>query len=206
VSQRVAVFIDYQNVYQRARGAFGATHHMDGQIRPLAAGLALRGPSRDLVAVHVYRGLPSSTRDPKGYEAAQRQIAAWSASAPDVVSPHTRPLNYRVPSNPREKGIDVMLAVDFVTGILQNLWDVGIIFSDDTDLHPALEAVGELRGPGHCELAGWRDPTRSGPRIVQSGGQTVFTRLLDGPDYERLRDNQDYTHRNARKQRPPRRP
>lgn len=211
LAQRVAVFIDYQNVYKRARAAFfgeGQTHvwHVHGQVRPVAVGLQLRGDGdRELVAVHVYRGLPSSKHDPKGYSAAQRQIAAWTDTGGGVVIPHHRPLNYREPHRPREKGIDVQLAVDFVLLAQKNEYDVGIIFSDDTDLNPALEAVGELRGPGRAELAAWYDPIRSGPRMVESGGSRVFTHILDRTAYGRLHDTQDYNHPSARKPRPRRR-
>ncbi len=211
VVQRVAVFIDYQNVYKRAREAFfderGTEQwHVYGQVRPLAVGLLLRGNAqdRDLVAVHIYRGLPSSKHDEKGYAAAQRQIAAWGNSG-DVVTAHHRPLNYRDPSRPREKGIDVQLAVDFVMLVQSNEIDVGIVFSDDTDLDPAIEAVGQLRGPGHGELASWYDPDRSGPRTVRSGDRRAYTHILGHAEYQHVRDLQDYRHPAARKPRPPRR-
>ena len=205
------MFIDYQNVYKRAREAFRHVNdhwHVHGQVRPVAAGLTLRGDKdsgRELVAVHAYRGLPSTRHDPRGYDAAQRQMASWVATGGGIVVPHHRPLNYRDPANPREKGIDVMLAIDFVRLAIQEQYDVGVIFSDDTDLHPALEAVGEILGPDHAELATWADPTRSGPRVVQSGGTKVKTQVLDAVAYGRIRDTQDYNVRTARKPRPPRR-
>ena len=105
----------------------------------------------------------------------------------------------------REKGIDVVLAVDFVMMAQRGEYDVGIIFSDDTDLDPALEAVGDLRGPGHAELASWRDPNRGGPRDVTAGGARVYSHILDFADYQRLQDAQDYNHPAARKPRPPKR-
>lgn len=44
VASRVAVFIDYQNVYKRARECFGydRDHHIHGQVLPLRLGLVLR--------------------------------------------------------------------------------------------------------------------------------------------------------------------
>jgi hypothetical protein len=106
--------------------------------------------------------------------------------------------------NPREKGVDVQLAVDFVLGMQKGDFDIGVIFSEDTDLHPALEAVGELQGPGRCELAMWRDPMKSGPRQVLSGGVIVPTHMLTMTDYWRMSDDQDYNQQAARKPRPPR--
>lgn len=204
MAQRIALFIDYQNVYKRAREAFdlGQQWHVAGQIRPMAAGLFLRGDAndRELQAVHVYRGMPSQRHDQRGYAAAQRQVAAWTSAGAHV---HTRQLNYRNPSRPREKGIDVSLAIDVVMGIQRSDFDVALIFSDDTDMNPAFEAVGELRGPGHAELVLWSDYER-GPRHVNSAGKKVFVHVLNSAVYERLADTQDYTKRSARKQRPPR--
>src|SRR3990167_8267686 len=40
-----------------------------------------------------------------------------------------------------EKGVDVKLAVDIVVGAYENLYDVAIIVSSDTDLIPAVQKV-----------------------------------------------------------------
>jgi len=49
----------------------------------------------------------------------------------------------------------VALAVDFVVMVANRACDVGILFSSDTDLVPALEAVLALRpqDPPACEVA-----------------------------------------------------
>lgn len=41
----------------------------------------------------------------------------------------------------REKGVDVMLAVDLVIGAVDNLYDTAIVVSSDTDLIPALSYI-----------------------------------------------------------------
>lgn len=41
-------------------------------------------------------------------------------------------------SNPREKGVDVLLAVDLIIDGFHNHYDQAIIFSNDTDLIPAI--------------------------------------------------------------------
>jgi hypothetical protein len=81
---RVAVFIDYQNVYRGARTAFGLEQasFVEGQINPLLVGRLLTDlgrrvdPHRELVAVRIYRGEPSPSRSPVGQAACQRQVAA----------------------------------------------------------------------------------------------------------------------------------
>jgi uncharacterized LabA/DUF88 family protein len=142
--KRVAVFIDYQNCYRRARDAFFPTsdNHTDGQIDPLRLGLKLKGdPSRgrELVGVHLFRGLPSSRHDPVGQAATDRQIELWKRRP--LVTVHGRPLNYRDPQNPREKGVDVHLAVAMVRSAYLRAYDIAVLVSEDTDLIPALDAV-----------------------------------------------------------------
>ena len=122
-----------------------------------------------------------------------------------MVIPHTRPLNYRDSRRPREKGVDVALAVDFVMGLQRRDFDIGVIFSDDTDLYPALEAAGEIAGgPGHAELVTWYD-AEHGPRHPLSGGQPVVTRILREREFRFLADHTDYTVKTPRKPRPPKR-
>src|SRR5581483_4420414 len=146
MARGVVVFIDYQNVYRGARRAFHhpSEPHWMGQFSPLLIGLRLAELSRFdryLTQVRVYRGKPDQNRDPKGHAAVERQIAAW-ARAPEV-RVITRPLKYPpgwphqgAGLRPQEKGIDVALALDFAIMAAQNEFDIGVMFSTDTDLKP----------------------------------------------------------------------
>lgn len=101
--QRVAVFVDYQNVYKRARECFGypGMPHMIGQVDPVKLGVRLAtGDNRRLTHLRFYRGMPSSKHDPKGFGACQRQVDTWTSNKVTVT---TRPLNYRDPTDPKEK-------------------------------------------------------------------------------------------------------
>ncbi|MDR0284680.1 MAG: NYN domain-containing protein, partial [Propionibacteriaceae bacterium] len=153
---QVVLFIDYQNTYRATRACFH-DHATDpaqfGQIWPLSIGQVLvnRSPfPRELSEVRVYRGLPSSHRDPKAYGAARRQNAAWTRDPEvHVISrpiryPPGYPTTHAIGQKPTEKGIDVSLAVDFVTLAVQGKYDIGILMSLDTDLIPALEFVHNL--------------------------------------------------------------
>lgn len=176
-----------------------ADHHIHGQIVPLRLGLALRDMGirpRELAEVRVYRGMPSSARDPKGYGAADRQIALWRQAG--LVNVITRPLNYRDPVKPKEKGIDVHLAVDLVRLAIESRYDAGVLFSADTDLLPALEAVCELKGPGACEVAAWAGPGGS-PSILRVKDHRLRYHYLDRRWYERLHDSTDYSERRRRR-------
>jgi len=100
--------------------------------------------------------------DPRGHAAAWRQQEAQVADKNAqrelqkvicdeygylgyrVVQHCDRPLRYPsdYPRQPaQEKGVDVHLAVDFVSGAFAGRFDVGVVMSTDTDLYPALEAV-----------------------------------------------------------------
>jgi len=96
----------------------------------------------------------------------------------------------------QEKGIDVALAVDFVMMIALRACDVGIMFSSDTDLVPALEAVIALRPgePPPCELAAWVTPDAR-PRTLTVVGVRLRCHLLAEADFGSVADHTDYTRR-----------
>lgn len=84
MAQGVFIFLDWQNVYMRARESFHEPNapYTLGQVDPLdlAHGLLNRGPAggdRELLQVRIYRGLPDQKFDPKAYAAARRQISRW---------------------------------------------------------------------------------------------------------------------------------
>lgn len=168
----VAVYIDWQNAYQAARRAFSLSEfglttppNEYGNFSPyqlakiLAAGND-RGEDGRLCRVEIHRGLPSSGRDRIGFAAVRRQAQAWIKEDPEVVIPRLRPLRYPDDPNepPQEKGIDVNLAVGIVEQVLRQECDVGILFSHDTDLLPAIEAVARISSPYNIETAAWKSP------------------------------------------------
>jgi hypothetical protein len=196
-AQRVAVFIGYRDVYEGARRAFfsRSTDPADGQVQPLRLGFMLKGigdANRRLSAVRVYRGMPSSQHDPEGFTTAGRQIAAWKKQG--LVTVTTRPLDYRDPTHPGVKGIDVRIALDVVVMALRNEYDVGILFSRDTDLLPALEVAVDLGRS--IEVAAWK-PLAAPPHRLRFdparrlGQQRCH--LLTLADLERVRDPTDYS-------------
>lgn len=199
VADRVIVFIDAQNVYRLAKDCFGGTppNHTDGQVNPLLLSelLASRGPAgaeRALSEVRVYTGRPESSKEPKSYAAHMRQCQAWERLGV-VVIPRT--LRYP-PSWPaeraREKGVDVQLAIDFVAGAVDGRYDVGVIFSTDTDLRPALEFVAErFNGSPRAESAAWSAP--NGNRGLRAlNPRPTWCHMLDRAAYLSVRDPRDY--------------
>lgn len=210
---RIAVFIDYQNVYMRARRSFGHSsldRYSFGQVHPRRLGLLLeaRGrssdPARELIEVRVYRGEPHSEHDRAAHSACQRQVGRWAKQA--RVVPRVRPLRYRATAWDRdgrvtawdvqEKGIDVLLAVDMVKGALRDNYDVAVLVSADTDLLPAVEAV--LDDGKRVEVVSWRPDKGRGSRL-ELPRRNIWCHWLDRVDFDRVRDDTDYAHPGRRR-------
>ncbi|WP_322748835.1 MULTISPECIES: NYN domain-containing protein [unclassified Frankia] len=196
MTPRVAIFIDYQNVYLSALKVFQPleTSRSRGHVDPvrlserICAGRRLGGALTD---IRVYRGRPGPDRQPEAARANDRQASAWARHP--LVSVIRRQLRY-----PRdwpvgaaqEKGIDVALAVDFVRLACEGAYDVGILFSRDTDLVPALEAVRDLGSArAHVEVATWVGTSR----LRFHDSQLPWCHYLNADAYESCRDGMDYT-------------
>jgi hypothetical protein len=198
MTERVVVFLDWQNVYRRGRDAFGLSDgvHTAGQVHPMALGqrLAAQKAGRELAEVRVYRGIPTNKEDPN-----RRQTAAWMKAGAGRVVVHLRPLKY-LAGQPREKGIDVHLAVDYVAMAVRGEYDVGIMFSSDSDLEPALDAVAALpvtqdgRQLVH-EVAAWRGDFHPPKRIGAGGATPAWCHWLNRADYDAVADATDYGQR-----------
>jgi hypothetical protein len=90
----------------------------------------------------------------------------------------------------REKGIDVMLAVDMVMGAIRDEYDVAILMSADTDLIPAAEAVTEAGK--WVEFAAWR-PDVGYASHLRIDGRRTWCHDLRRSDFERVGDSTDHT-------------
>lgn len=196
--RRVALFLDYQNVYMQARRCFaaGSAGPVEGQVDPVAlAEMLVRRVEPQPCRVHqvrVYRGLPDVRRDPRGHAAVRRQTEAWQLDP--RVRVLLRPLRYPPGyprSRPQEKGVDVLLALDFALMAVREEYDVGILMSHDSDLAPALEAVVHLDGPA-CQVAAWAAPQRPGLRFSVPG-RRIWCHYLTAADYAAVADPRDYT-------------
>lgn len=198
MAERVVVFVDYQNMYSRAREVFhsGADRAFFGQIDPLKLGEYLAPRSaipRELTEVRVYRGRPDPLKDARGYGANLRQAAVQEARGRGKVKFISRGLRYPSDwprSKPQEKGIDVALAVDFVVMAVRREYDVGIVVSTDSDLVPALEAVAALPLV-RCEVAAFSCPNMHCRRLSVKGA-AVWCHWIDEAAYIAMSDHTDY--------------
>lgn len=204
MAKRVIVFLDWQNLYSGARRMFhsGYDPYSDGQVDPVLLGtwLASRNPGQALKQVRIYRGLPDSTKQPEAYAANERQAAAWSSSP--YVHVYRRALQYPrgwpdaclAGERPREKGIDVALAIDFVRLAIEDAYDVGVLVSSDTDLKPALEAVWDFKGASgpRPETAAWSVPEQHCRRLALAKPRSLWCHWMDEALYRTVKDPTDY--------------
>ncbi len=198
-AQRVVLFIDYQNIYQCARQILFSDleHHIYGQVNPLALGQLIcdrppPGHTRTLSQVRVYTGRPDASKQPQTYAANRKQCSAWEALEAEVIF---RPLRYphRWPyEKAEEKGIDVALAIDYISLALDGAYDVGVIASTDTDLKPALEFVYKRWGiKRRCEVMAWAGTGRR--RQLSIAGANLWCHWMNQTDYDHVADLTDYS-------------
>lgn len=203
---RVVVYIDYQNVQYCARDMFWPAiptpPRIAGHVDPLKLGTLLcdlgrpGDPNRDLAGVRVYRGQPIAGRSrEKARQFFDRQVSSWRQTP--GVEVFTRPLRYHRAKNPdgteywaaREKGVDVLMALDISIGARSDQFDVAIIASADTDLIPALEDA--LRVSKRVETAAWGSPGNSaGPLRVK--GRNLWNHYLGQTHFDLVRDETNY--------------
>lgn len=215
---RVAVFLDWQNVYMRAREAFHEFSEppWKGQVDPadlahvLFQDYARRHPDEqlELTEVRIYRGRPTQQQDAKGYAAFQRQAARWTDN--HKIRPHFNDLRYpddwgsdSCVDKPREKGIDVALAVDLVTGATDRAFEVAIVMSADYDLVPAIDYVVRrrlTRGDGPIvEVAAWKGDPGNKPLRIRLDGRSLYCIWLDRQSYWGVVDETDYREAKERR-------
>lgn len=202
-AHRIVVFIDYQNVYHLARAAFGFVNNPDkniGHVHPRKVGelLCELGKSqfmdRELFGVRIYQGLPDIRSGARLVGFSSRQVSSWARS--EGVVARTRPLAYyestkggQTTWRAQEKGVDVMLAVDMVDMARTDAYDTAVVFSADTDLLPALEAVVGIGK--RVETATWRGGVDSrGPLHIKQ--RPLWNHYLGRSHFEQVRDDTDY--------------
>ncbi len=248
---RVVVLIDQQNLYRSARDAYRWTHEpaLKGNASPihlsrlLATGeLAIPTSTgedvsrRELSAVRVYMGTPSVRHEPYEQARALRQQQEWEHAAPGIVRVLTRSLKYPPAwargsaERPREKGIDVMIAMDLVRGALQKdgdlAYDLVILVSGDTDLLPAVEFVIDHHGAAVIQTAAPLNVAAKGGQARGDGPVPIRASAADGREpnrtilipegkFRRVEDRVDHYQRRSqvaplvplgRRRRPPKGP
>ncbi len=175
--ERVAVFLDYENVHRTGHQLFANTGQPKYEtavdlIRIAEKIVAKRRKGGSLTSIRVFRGRPVPEVQPKPASANDTQAAAWLQDG--RVELKRRDLKYDFDANrqwiaAREKGIDVALAISLVAGALSSEFDVAVVFSCDTTfcrrsswppmepMHTSKSPAGRVRSPcGFLKACGCR--------------------------------------------------
>jgi uncharacterized LabA/DUF88 family protein len=201
MTERIAVFLDYQNVLQTGHGLYGVQGARDYENAPHPVRLAeliaeRRARPSEAAAIRVYRGQPVSTFQPRPAATYEAQMSHWTRDA--RVHVHSRPLRYpgwtvqnmgTGCARPMEKGIDVALAVDLMHLAMRKQYDALVLFSSDTDLLPAIETIVGARMT-HLEVACWR----GGPRLRLARTEKPWCHLLTRDDWRSVGDDWSGKH------------
>lgn len=208
---RAVVVVDYQNMHLTARGRFtpqGApTHHsllhplnLANQVlaaRSAAASAAAAAKRKapphaatvKLDRVEVFRGLPSNAHDAKSYSRSLAQRAEWTRD--QRVNVTYRPLRYQWENGiqvPREKGIDVLVALKLVELARTDDYDLVILAAHDTDLEPAIEAALSVASVNtSIETTGW-----DGCKRLKVAGTSIWHTFLGQTAFSAARDLKQY--------------
>ncbi len=197
--ERVAVFLDYQNVHLTAHSLF-ATYGIRPEtslVHPLRVAECITEKRRiesELVSVRVFRGRPNPEHHPVPTAANDAQSAAWQRDPRATVA--RRDLNYRGwPDHPpREKGVDVALAINLVESAMLGEYDAAVVFTSDTDLLPAIDMAFRRTQP-RIEIACWAGgkPLWFPEALAQEPRRYLpYCHFLNEADFQAARDHTDY--------------
>jgi uncharacterized LabA/DUF88 family protein len=196
---RVHAFFDGQNLSHAAGEAFGHRYPLYDPQK-LAESICQRKGWK-LVKTHLYTGIHRIDKQPfwHYYWASKKQGMMRRG-----VDCQTREVNYRTKEVDlvdgrrakayvaEEKGIDVKLASDLITLAYENAYDVGLIFSQDQDLIPAVEAVKRVsEREGRKIVLACAYPV--GPKTLNRLGIRGSTWVeIGGEEYESCLDTYDH--------------
>jgi len=147
-SPRCIAFLDGQNLFHAAKNAFGY-RHPNYDVARLAAEVSRR-QGWELIETRFYTGVPDASDKPFWNAFWTWKLAAMGRQGVHVYSRSLRYRNQtvRLPDGSshsflvgQEKGIDIRIALDATTAILEERCDVLLLFSQDQDLSEVADDV-----------------------------------------------------------------
>ena len=166
---RVAIFIDGGNFFRRIRdGKFISKGIRFDYVR-FATFLS---KNRDIISKSYYIGIvknnDSSDKSQKMVESQQKFLNGLEN---DGYAIKRGRIVYD--NEIREKGVDVQIAIDLVIGAVENIFDVAIVVSSDTDLIPAIKYI---KSKGKIvEYVGFSDAPSTG-MVAESDSNILLVR------------------------------
>ena len=137
--KRVVVYIDGGNLYHKLKDL-----KIPNTLKfKYVEFCKLLAQDNNLVSMRYYVGVIRVKGDnPKGEKMRKNQIRLLN----NLKNDFTIKKGYLMQNNGiyHEKGVDVQLAVDLLIGAYEDLYDIAILVSSDTDLIPAIQKVKKL--------------------------------------------------------------
>jgi len=130
--ERVQLFIDGSNLYH------GLKAECDSVKLDYLKFSELLANKRKLIRTNYYISTIDATRD--SAKAIQQQRFLGALRHVPYVTIRTRPLTYKN-DIPVEKGVDILIATDMLTGALRDCYDTAVLVSGDGDFAPVLDEI-----------------------------------------------------------------
>ena len=141
--------------------------------------------------MRVYTGRPDSTKEPKTYAAHLKQCNSWEHAGVNVIARTLRYPKDWPTSKAEQKGVDVAIAIEFVTLAVDDEYDLGVMASTDSDLTPALEFVKRrYSATRHIEVTSWTSPQTKSRLSIP--GSNIWCNWLTSVDYDSIADLTNY--------------
>lgn len=149
--KRAYVFIDGQNLFRRAKEAFGY-FHPNYAIPKLPLAIC-RSHAWEASAIHFYTGVPEKHVNAMWHGFWESKLLSMSRQG---VKTFSRPIRLRqtevvLPDGTTvqaeahvEKGVDVRIAIDIIRHAIAGNYDIALIFSQDQDLSEAVDEVKKI--------------------------------------------------------------
>ena len=184
IAEGVVVYIDYENLRLSFRSEFGVETGHFSPVRLAELVIKRRRRASYLLEVRVYRTLSDPMRNSKRASSDIRRARMWLRS-PKVVFVG-RQLRYRAGEKPREKGIDISLAIDAVIATQDEIKSTAILGSRDSDFEPLIETLYARQGwQRHIEVIGVEGMSR----VTMSNTELPWCHYISREDFELIRED-----------------
>jgi uncharacterized LabA/DUF88 family protein len=135
--KRVAIFIDGGNFYRKIRKDDLIPKGTQFNYVKFAEFLAKGRPvATKCYYIGIVRNHDNTAKSQKMVESQQKLLTGLENDGYEI-----KKGKIVYDNKIREKGVDVQLAIDLVIGAVENLYDIAIIVSSDTDLIPAIKYI-----------------------------------------------------------------
>lgn len=143
LSKNVSTFFDCQNLFGAVKKLWGYSFPNFDPVKLSKLIISKQAPSMwKLTSINLYTGIHEVSVNPYWYNFWNRKLSNHR-SQDTRVRFFTSPLRYS-DNVPREKGIDIRIALDLVRMARSNQYDVAVLFSQDNDFSEVAKEIRDI--------------------------------------------------------------